>query len=580
MKSVLPTLLVIVLILILGAGYAGKLYLDKYSYSNEKADPDEYFKMKGDADVALFLQDELLEERGMLRGGEVYVSLDTVHRYFDPRFYWDAGEGLLLYTTDLYTDRVYPGEDRVRTAAGDVAYEHTPVLAEGDGVYLSLEFVQGYVDIACELFKDPNRAQIYNSLVEADIAIVDKDTEVRLRGGVKSPILREIEDGETVRVLESLENWTKVKTEDCFIGYIENKRLSGYSSEERGASGAAKNSYTSFARDGKVSLFWQQMLTEQGADALKEGVALAAKSGEASGIPLSGQGGLMRVISPTWFAASSAAGDVHSIANRAYVEAAHAAGMEVWALVDNDINYQFQLDTKALLSSNAGRQTLAANLVEAAASFGIDGLNIDFEQIPQESGEDYVQFIRELHVATRKANLVLSVDIPQAREYTRHYGFRELGVMCDYVVMMGYDEHYAGSAEAGSVASIGFVEEGLKELLSAGVPAQKVINGVPFYTRVWKAAGQELSSEAISMTTQAEFISRNGLAPAWNEETCQNYVEMDYNGTHYQLWMEDHDSLSAKLSVMDALEIGGVAGWKLGLESAEAWQAIGEYMTR
>ena len=580
MKSVLPTLLVIVLILLLGAGYAGKLYLDKYSYSNEKADPDEYFKMQGDADVALFLQDEMLEERGMLRGGEVYVSLDTVHKYFDSRFYWDKNDGMILYTTDLYTDRANPGEDHVRTSAGDVTYEHNPVYAEGDEVFLSLEFVQAYVDIAYELFKDPNRVQIYNTLMEADIARVEKDTEVRVKGGVKSAILREIEEGETVRVLESLENWTKVKTEDCYIGYIENKRLTGYAGEERGASGAEKNSYTSFARDGKVSVFWQQMLTEQGADSYKEGTALAAKSAEAASIPLSGQGGLMRVISPTWFAASSAAGDVHSIANRAYVDAAHAAGMEVWALVDNDINYQFQLDTKALLSSNAARQALAANLVEAAASFGVDGLNIDFELIPQESGEDYVQFIRELHVATRKANLVLSVDIPQAREYTRHYGFRELGVMCDYVIMMGYDEHYAGSTEAGSVASINFVEEGLQELLSAGVPAQKLINGVPFYTRVWKTTGQELASEAISMNTQADFISRNSLTPAWNEETCQNYVELDYNGTHYQLWMEDHDSLSAKLSVMDALGIGGVAGWKLGLESSEAWQAIGEYITR
>ena len=173
---------------------------------------------------------------------------------------------------------------------------------------------------------------------------------------------------------------------------------------------------------------------------------------------------------------------------------------------------------------------------------------------------------------------MLSVDIPQAREYSEHYGWKELGVMCDYVIMMGYDEHYAGSQEAGSVASIGFVQEGLKLLLDKGVPAGKLVNGVPFYTRVWKHSGGELTSEALSMQEALDFTERNTLTTVWDDTTCQNYAEGEAGGSLCQVWLEDADSLSAKLSVMNALGIGGVACWKLGLENKSAWDVIGRYM--
>ncbi len=559
-------LILVFLLLAVGGYYGVRFYLDKYGYSEEKADLKSYFSMQGGGDAALCLGEELLADRGTMREGEVYIGLDTVHRYFEPRFFYDRGEGRLLYTTDDHTDWVMPGEKAVHTKEGAAALEVMPVYAEGEQVLISLSFLQRYVRMEYHIYKEPYRVQLYTEWPERDTARVMHPTMLRLRGGVKGPVLRALEEGEELEIQESLENWSRVKTEDCFTGYVENKELGEYKRTARSAPEDPSPEYVSFTRAEKICVAWHQVMSAAGREVLTEGLSRVEDKGS------------ITAVSPTWFSVSSNEGEITSLANEDYVKAAHEQGLQVWALADNNINYLYDMDTSVFLSSETARQRACAELVELSARFGIDGINIDFEQIPQEMGECYLQFIRELHVATRAAGLVLSVDIPQAREYSAHYGWRELGVMCDYVIMMGYDEHYAGSPEAGSVASIGYVQEGLQALLDAGVPPEKLVNGVPFYTRIWKHAGGELTSEALGMQGAADFVERNGLTSVWNEETCQNYAEGEVDGTVCQVWLEDADSLGAKLSVMNAMGANGVACWKLGLEDKSAWEVIGRYM--
>ena len=156
--------------------------------------------------------------------------------------------------------------------------------------------------------------------------------------------------------------------------------------------------------------------------------------------------------------------------------------MQVWGLVDN---FGENIDSFQVLSSTTSRERLEKELVSVALSCGLDGINIDFESLPVEAGPHFIQFLRELSVSCRRNNLVLSVDNYVPAGYNRYYDYAEQGVLADYVIIMAYDEHYAGSAEAGSVSSISYVENAIKDTKEM-VPAEKIVVALPFYTRLWK----------------------------------------------------------------------------------------------
>jgi len=220
---------------------------------------------------------------------------------------------------------------------------------------------------------------------------------------------------------------------------------------------------------------------------------------------------------------------------------------------------------------------LINNLMREVLEYDIDGINVDFEEVSYDAGEPFVQFLRELSIVCRKEGIVLSVDNYVPRESTAHYNRKEQGIVADYVIIMGYDEHWGGGGVAGSVASIGFVEDGIVQTLEE-VPANKVINALPFYTRVWKTNGEKVTSEAVNMETAKNFIVNNGISMTWNAAAGQNYGEIQKGNTLYQIWMEDKDSIEAKLAVMKKYNVGGVAAWKLGYETPDIWDMIATYL--
>ena len=206
-------------------------------------------------------------------------------------------------------------------------------------------------------------------------------------------------------------------------------------------------------------------------------------------------------------------------------------------------------------------------------------MNIDFENISLDAGEPFVQFIRELSIPCRKYGIVLSVDNYVPMDHTDHYDRAEQGAVADYVIIMGYDEHYNGSDEAGSVASIGFVEKGIENTV-ADVPKEKVINALPFYTRIWETGADGISSQAVGMEMAQTYVADHQIATRWDEETCQNYGEFQDGDRLCQVWLEDAESIKVKLNIMEKYEIAGVAAWRLGFETADVWDVIGEYMDR
>lgn len=563
-KKIIPVLIAIVLIIVIAGVSFGAKILERYSYTKERADLNAYFHMAGDGDVAIVLQNEIIEERARLFDGVYYLDLNTVHKYFNDRFYEDKGEGLLLYTLPDDIIRAVTGSNEVTDKNGVETLPYQPARYEGDTLYVAIDYVKRYSNFSYEGFTEPNRLQIYTSWEERQTSEVKKDTAVRVLGGVKSEILADVHAGDKVILLEQMETWSKVKTEDAIIGYIENKRLEEARAElPIPVTDYEEPEYTSLTRDHKINLGWHVVAGVAGNDTL-DAVTAQTKG--------------LNVISPTWFKLSDSEGNFTSFASQSYVDKAHGMGLEVWGLVEN-IEYKDSIDMYQILSSTTTRAKLIDGLVNTALTYGLDGINVDFEQISMDCGEHYIEFIRELSIPCRANGIVLSVDNYVPTGYTDHYDRKEQGVVADYVIIMGYDEHYAGSPEAGSVASIDFVEEGIEKTV-AQVPSEKIINAIPFYTRIWETKDGQLSSQAVGMEMAEEYISAHNIQTEWDEETCQNYGEYTDGVSIYQVWLEDESSIEVKLNIMEKYQIGGVASWRLGFEKPEIWNVIEAYLAR
>lgn len=558
-KGWIPVLIAVLLILIVGGATVGVKLYDKYSYSKERMDLAEYYNITQEWQTPLIVGNEVIEDRAVYRDGSFYLPLTFVQQNMNDKFYYDRHENLLLFTTPSQLYEI-PVNSTSYTVAGEVKENAKTIWILQDEVpYVELDFTLQFADVLCEVFDQPARIQLYPETETVLTAQIAKDTQVRYQGGIKSDILCDVKAGALVCVLDEMETWSKVKTADAVIGYVENKRLENMRDEQITLPGVyVAPEYTTIRKEYPINLVWHQVTNATANAGVDE--LLAATKG-------------ITTISPTWFFLSDNSGNFDSIADQAYVDNMHERGIEVWALVDN---FTHDVDIAQILSTTPNRKTLVNNLIQTTLSYQIDGINIDFEEVPQEAGEDYVQFLRELSIACRQNGIVLSVDNYVPTEYTAHYGRAAQGEVVDYFIIMGYDEHYGGSSQAGSVASYNYVKEGIENTLK-DVPSSKVINAVPFYTRLWKIA-DGVSSEALTMSGADNILAQYGVEAIWDDETQQNFAQFEADGAKYQIWLEDMESMTAKLNLMSEYRLAGVAAWKLGLEKAEIWDAIEAYL--
>lgn len=562
-KKAIPVIVALLLILVIGGVGVGSFLLERYSYSKERTDWKEYYQVSGEQ-AAIILQDEMVEEKAIVRNGICYFDLDTIHKYFNEIFYVDRTENLMLYTTA--TEVIYwnLGETSYTTPSGTQDVGYVISYVENDVVYVAAEFVKQYTNLSFDVYEC--HVQVYNQWGTKLTAEIKKNTAVRERGGIKSPVLEDLKKGDTVEIIEQMETWSKVKTQDAVIGYVENKRLENITEvEEIPVTDYVAPEYTSISMDGKVSLGWHAI------GAVGGNVTLDSMVAETKG---------MNVIAPTWFSITDEEGNYRSFASPDYVTRAHAYGLQVWGVLDD---FNFNNETKAdiniynILVSTTKRQKLARSITDTALSLGLDGINLDFERLGSDSGIHFVQFLRELSILCRDNGLVLSVDNYVPFHFNDYYRLDIQGQVADYVIIMGYDEHWHGSKEPGSVASIDYVSGGIDKTLEE-VPAQKVVNALPFYTILWKTKGTEVTDEYLTMNNQADFLKRVNIQPQWEESTCQNYLTWTTDGVTYQIWLEDAESISVKLNVMNNRGIGGVAVWRLGYGTAAVWELINAYV--
>ena len=563
-KKVLPVIVAILLILVIGGCALGKVLLDKYSYSKEEADWNELYQVSENDRSAIILQNEMVEEQALIKDGVCYFDLATVHKYMNEVFYADMTENLLLYATPTEVIRTTFGETAYTTTEGTQEAGYVISFVDGDNVYVAADYVKLFTNYSYECYD--RHVQVNTEWGTRQVAQLKKDTAVRLRGGVKSPILTQAVKGDTLEILEQMETWSKVKTADAVIGYVENKRLGEITEEmETPVTDYQAPEYTSLTADSKICLGWHSIGGVAGNDTLYSMV--------------SGTKG-MNVIAPTWFSMMDENGAFRSFATAGYVTTAHQMGLQVWGVLDN-FNYAnengISISTLNMLSSTTARQNLVKNVTDTAVGLGLDGINVDFEQLSSDCGPHYVEFLRELSIECRNKGLVLSIDNYVPFNFNDYYRLDIQGEVADYVIIMGYDEHWHGSKDPGSVASISYVSDGLDRTLQE-VPANKVVNALPFYTILWKTEGTDVTDEYITMRNEADFMSKAGVSAEWDEVTCQNYAEWTSGSVNYQIWLEDAESIAVKLNMMTTKNIGGVAVWRLGYGTQAAWELINAYL--
>lgn len=556
-KKAAPVLVVLILIVLVGAAGVGSFLINRYKPGTEYMAGNEYFNLTDENSVALIQNGELLEEQAVLIGGEPYAAYTYVESQLNSCFYWDEETKGILLTTSGGVQTLLPGDAAVaKTPGGQPA-----VQQESDGtVYISLDVVKEYTDLDYAYYSDPNRVVIRNEWDGVEQATVQSDTaQVRQKGGIKSLILADVQKGDTLLYLENLDNWCKVMTADGYTGYIQIEDISEPEAIE--ARTAKKDSYERITRDHKINLVWHQSTSTESNDAMAEMTA------EMTGV---------NVISPTWFSVTDETGTISSLASADYVKLAHEAGREVWGLIDN---FNEAFDETTDLAYASVRSRIIEQLLAEAASCGMDGINVDFENLKEAGIPHYLQFLRELTSAAHAQNLVVSVDTPVPQAYTMYYQRGEQARFVDYMIVMAYDEHFAGSEEAGSVSSLPFVQQAVEEMTRV-MPADQVICGIPFYTRVWteKFGQSAITSEVLGMDGAKNYAKENQMTETWDASLGQNVATVETSDARYTIWMEDEQSMEEKLKVIQSADLAGVAEWKLGFECADVWSLISEYI--
>lgn len=553
--------------------------------NNEYANLDDYYEIidiDGNEGAAIII-DGVNVGCGMIKDGKYYIPYEFVREYIDDHYYWDNTEKILTYASSKHVYDVVQGALEYKVDGVKQSYDKPIVLAVDDTAYVDMDYLilmNGALDI--KTYEEPYRV-VCNTEKNIAVAEVKTDTQMRTSEGIENPIVVDLKKGNTVRVYSENNGWSVIRTEDGLIGCVDNSTLSEATEKEQtfNQSWMDTEPYTYISKDYAICLGWHQMEYEAGNDSLNR-----VTSGATS----------LNVISPTWFKITDAYGGISSLASKSYVDKAHNKGLEVWGLIsdfnaDEDGNYYIN----SVVSVTSTRRELIDNIIEEATECGMDGINIDFEMIRSAAAKGYVQFMRELAIRCETEGLVLSVDMYVPTGSNAYYDRESIGEVADYIVIMGYDEHWAGCGEAGSVASLPFVKKGIEDTL-AEVPASRVLNAVPFYIRVWYEDPLEnapegsiivedpingdyaLSSGAVGMDTAKEMLEDNGATLRWLEDIGQHYGEYYTDTRLTRIWLEDKKSLTEKLNVMKENNLAGVACWKLGLESDEAWEAIGEYL--
>ncbi|TCO73770.1 glycosyl hydrolase family 18 protein [Marinisporobacter balticus] len=420
---------------------------------------------------------------------------------------------------------------------------------------------------------------LLNKLFEIDICYVDDtkaviidhfsskimvgeitEKKAKIKSKSFSLINPKLKKGDQVRVYGEEENDYIVRSDEGIIGTIEKKYVRVIEEERKIDKQLNEKRELFNSKNQKINIVWEYV-NKKSPDLSKE---IKIES--------------LDVIVPTWFSIANDKGTVMNNGDRNYVEEAHEKGYKVWGLVNNSFDPAI---TASILKDEKLRKKVIGQLVIYASLYDLDGINIDFENVYYEDQKALVKFVEEIKYYTKKQNLVLSMDITvpsSSKQWSKVYDRRALGKLVDYMAVMTYDEHWASSPVSGSVASVGWVEKGILNTLKS-IPEEKILLGLPFYTRRWKeskdASGKvKVESKAISMTWAKKIIDEKNAPVIWNEEVGQYYAQYNEDDAVYKIWLEDPRSIALKVDLVEKHNLAGTAAWRRGYEDVQVWAVL------
>lgn len=578
------------MIIITGCGRqkdtSNKTYADMRAYFKMSAytDGDNIYNEATQGELAVVINGQVMDTRAFIYEDKPYIDIEYVNDYINDGVYWDNKEERCLYALPLEEISITYGEKSYIQDNEDISFDNDIIIKHNNKTFVLLDFVKKYTALDEEVITEGVGRVVINTRY-GDTSFVTAKSQLKLRAGENASfeILSDISKDTRLRYIEAgqTEGWYVVETTDGITGYVMTKEVSDITNENI-TSDFKEIVYSSLTRDDKIVMAWQQMEYAGGND------SLASLVKDADGL---------NVISPTWFKLNGTTGSISSLASSAYVKKAHKKGLEVWALIsDFDKDESGNYYVTQVLPYTSRRKALVSNLMKEVLECGADGINVDFEKITYAVSDDYIQFLRELSVECRKKGIVLSVDNYAPTAGNKFYNRKAQGQVVDYCIIMGYDEHWAGGNEAGSVASLPFVENGIINTISE-VPANKVINAVPFFTRVWSETPEDLtdgtqaiiedpiygnyalSSKAVGLQAAINLLKNHKVDNVWLEELGQYYGEYKENGITYRIWLEEDESMTRKLELVNKYNIAGISCWKLGLEYSGIWDVISQCMT-
>ncbi len=498
--------------------------------------------------------------------GEILLPFSIVKKYFDKNIYWDEALSIVSVTTE---NRVI----RMKTDSLDALVNNKPmklkipVRKDNGQVFVPIEFLSELYGIEIAYKESSNVIIVdYKNNSRQVASPISPEAVIRRGHTIKYPIIRKLDLNLTnqiereLRVFDEYENWYKVRTWDGAIGYIEKRFVEVKNvvvQESPEGKAEDKNAKADWKPEkGKINLAWDQVY-ERRED-------LSAMN-DIEGLD---------VISPTWFQLKTEEGELINRAYSKYVDWAHENGYKVWALLANDFS-NYEMSSKFLNNTNY-RDNLIKEVLAYSALYKLDGINIDFENMYAADRDAFTQFVREITPFLKEQGLVVSVDVNDIECYDK----KALSEVVDYVMYMSYDQHWRTSPVAGSVAQLTWVEQRVRGVIERDkVPVEKLLMGIPFYTRLWTETTDEtgkktLSSQALSMEGARNTITTNNVKVQWDEESGQFYGEYQKDNTLNKIWLEDANSINLRASLVHKYNLAGTCAWSSNFATADIWGVL------
>lgn len=419
--------------------------------------------------------------------------------------------------------------------------------------YLPINILEEIYGITTDYNPDTNILSIDNKNITT--ANMLKNGKLYFNKEKNSKIITNLKKADKLTIFEEEQDLTLVRSSQGYVGYVKT-RLLGNKATIPEAEKEQKALWQ--PTNGKISMVFDQLTSINASSSIEKRTEIDN----------------LDIICPTFFSFENTKGDIRNIADKSYIQWAHNQGYQVWALLTDNFD---ATTSRAVLTNDETRAYVIKQLLAYCSMYELDGINLDFESVPTDCSQQWLQFVRELTPRLHQEGIIVSVDCFVPKPWTSQYMRKELAEVVDYIVVMGYDEHYKGSEESGSVASISWSKEAITATLNQDVPKEKLILGVPFYTRIWTEENGKITDVSSYSMNQAYSIMKEKNAHInWLEDMGQYYGEATKNETTYKCWFEDARSIKERLQLVKEYDVAGVAGWKKGLEYKEIWSVINE----